>query len=441
MTNSKRVAMAAQARCTVDMGAVFRDGGIGRRQIGLEPVPGRRLGSEFRRDLGIAAIGTLRNGCGETYQGDVRLLLALLLIWLSAMPGTAASRNAQVRLFCLSLKVEPGVAREFGLESTLTFTSSDFASPNHEFYPLFEDDLTHATIFRMESAQFPEPLLGEMALLAPDTLDGNTNGIPDLYEVAVGVPSTTLDGLWISDLGRGTAQATWHREAGQLRGSVKIQMTSDEFGVLPAFTHAFEILEYGGTLSYVPETNAIRGTVDLKRVGIDAQRLSGPMIFTREATNRFRQFAIGESQITNELGQVVGVSLGEVERDTDYSMDFFGAMAFANGDPATPEIDYELFYIGINDPNDTDGDGISDLTDDVEAPPPPPSLTLRLEGADARLTLKGAVGVTYTLQRSGDLMDPEAWINDRTIRLETASQEVTVPLGNSEARFWRLRWP
>lgn len=371
----------------------------------------------------------------------MRLLLVLLMIWVSVSPSIAAARDAQVRLFCLSLRVEPGVAREFGLESTLTFTSAGFASPNHEFYPLFEDDLTHATAFQMESAQFPEPLQGELALQAPDTLDDNTNGIPDLYEVSAGIPATTSDGLWISDVGRGTVKATWQRDAGQMRGTVKIQLTSDEFGVLPTFSHVFEILEYGGVLSYLPESVAIRGTVDLKRVGSDADRLVGPVIFTREATNRFRQFVIGESVLTNQSGLSVPVSLGELERDADYSMDFFGAVALANGDPTTPEIDYELFYIGINDPNDTDGDGISDLTDDVEVPPEPPVLTLRLAGNEARLTIQGAVGVTYTLQRNADLTDPEGWITETTIRLEASTQVVAVPLGQADARFWRLRWP
>jgi hypothetical protein len=371
----------------------------------------------------------------------MRLLLALFLVGIPVLAQAAASRGAQVRLFCLSLKVEPGVARQFGLDSTLTFTSSGFASPNNEFYPVFEDDLTHATVFRMESAQFPEPLLGELAVLAPDTLDDNTNGIPDLYEVAAGVPSTTLDGFWVSDLGTGTVKATWQRDAGQVRGTLKLQLTSDEFGVLPEFTHAFEIIEYGGTLDYVPGADAILGTVDLKRVGSETNRLSGPVVLTRVPTNRFKQFTVGESSWTNQLGEVVPVSLGDVERDPDYSMDFFGAMALANGDPATPEIDFELFYIGINDPNDADGDGISDLTDDVAAPPAPPSLALKVVGAEARLTLTGEAGVTYTLQRIADLADPDGWIDDRTIWLETANLEVAVPLGVAEARFWRLRWP
>ncbi|MCC7375044.1 MAG: hypothetical protein IT581_10330 [Verrucomicrobiales bacterium] len=371
----------------------------------------------------------------------MRVFLALILAWIPVLANAAAPRVAQVRLFCLSLKVEPGVARQFGLESKLTFTSSNFAAPNDEFYPIFEDDLTHATLFRMESVQFPEPLEGELAVLAPDTLDGNTNGIPDFYEVAAGVPATTLDGLWVSDLGRGTAKATWQREAGQIRGTVKLQLTSEEFGVLPEFTHAFEIIEYGGALNYVPGTNSIQGLVEMKRIGSEAQRLAGPVVFTRVATNRFNQFTIGDSSWTNQIGESVPVSLGDVERDADYSMDFFGALALANGDPATPEIDYELFYIGIDDPNDADGDGISDLTDDVAPPPQPPSLALRIVGGEARLTLTGDLGVTYTLQRTGDLTDPDAWIDEQKVELETGAKEVTVPLGVAESRIWRLRWP
>jgi hypothetical protein len=343
-------------------------------------------------------------------------------------------------MFCLSIRIEPGEADQFGLPYTLTFTSANFASPNHEAFPIFEDDVTHATFFSLEAPDFPEPLMGDFVFTAPEELDDNGNGIPDFYEVEMAMAGARTMGFWNSEVAGGEAAVTWQRAAGQHRGTFLVQFTSDEFGTLPEFTHPFEIIEYGGTFAYEPTDGPVDGTADLRRVGVDASHLLGPMVLTREPTNRLNQFFIGESTLTNEMGELVPVSLGDLERDPDYVMDYFGAIALLNGDPATPEVDYELFFIGFDDPNDADEDGVPDLTDDVGPLPEPPLLALAPDGDGFRLTITGSPGVTYTLQRASVLL-PEAWLDDRQVSLETTNLVLTVPAGGGSERYWRLRWP
>lgn len=370
----------------------------------------------------------------------------LLLVALGLLLGftTGATQPAQVRMFCLSVRIPPATTRQLGLEYSLAFSSADFAPANDELFPIFDDTVpyTHVSGFRFDGTDFSEPILGQLAVNTPESLDANTNGIPDFYEVAAAIPATTQDGIWDSDSGSGTAKVTWQRAAGDHRGTVKIRLTSDEFGTLAEFTHAFEILEYAGSLTYTPSRTQVRSALNLHRVGVglETNTLIGPLLFERQPTNRLAQFNVLESTLTNQVGQAVPVSLGDLERDSDYTMTYFGALSLVNGDPATPEVDYELFYIGIDDPNDADGDGIADLTDDVGEPPAAPRLSLAPAGTQWQLTLFGEPGVTYTLE-SARLPEPELWFEDLKITPTVTNQVITVPRPAGDTRFWRVRWP
>lgn len=376
---------------------------------------------------------------------SIPFLLAGLLLALGIDAGSArAAQTAQVRMFCLSVRVEPATSRQLGLEHTLEFTSADFAPGNQEVYPIFDETFpfTHLTRFRFDGTDFSEPILGELALNTPEELDDNTNGIPDFYEVAAAVPATTLDGIWDSDAGRGTAKVTWQRGAGDYRGTCKIRLVSDDFGALGEFTHAFAILEYGGTLTYTPSLDPVPTVLAVHRIGsgLETNTLLGPLILNRQPTNRLAQFTLAESVVTNQLGLALPISVGDVEKDSDYSMSYFGAMSFANGDPETPEVDYELFYIGVDDLNDADHDGFPDLTDDVGNPPSPPRLALAPAGDRWQLTLSGEKGVTYALEFAQTL-HPDLWREDRKVTLTETNQVLLLAKPSPAAGFWRLRWP
>ncbi len=365
----------------------------------------------------------------------------LILMTLAPLIASGASTNtAGVRLFCISIRVEPGSASQFGLDYHLTFSSADFSPPNDEVFPIFQDTASHATYFLLDGPEFPEPLPGELDLVVPEDLDADTNGIPDFYEVKEEIAAAGSDGVWGSPTGTGTARLTWQRQAGHRDGTVAIQLTSDEFGDLPEFSHPFEIIEYGGTLQYQPTSGTVTGLVALKRVGLETSTLAGPLVMDRNPTNHLLQFTINGSNLTNEMGQTVPVSVGDLESDPDYVMDYFGVLALLNGDPATPEIDYELFYMGIDDSNDADNDGIPDLTDDLETPPTPPRLLLAREGASLRLDISGQSNFVYTLERASTLA-PDPWVSNRLVTLSQTNLSIALPDVSGPSGFWRLRWP
>jgi hypothetical protein len=372
----------------------------------------------------------------------MRAVLLLLGCLGAAFSGVGVTNTTQVRMYCLSVRVEPGTAEQLGLPYTLTFSSAEFASPNHEYFPVFEAGLTHATRFSLEGPEFPEPLHGELVINAPEHLDENTNSVPDFYEVAVELPGPSGEGLWNSPVGGGEARFVWQRAAGLHRGTVRIQLTSDEFGTLPEFTHVFEIIEYAGTFAYERSEENANGLVTLARAGLETSTLGGPLVITREPTNRLNQFTINDSPLTNHLGATLVLALGDVERLPEMPLQYFGALAFTDGDPSTIETDYELFFIEFTDPNDTDGDGIPDLTDDAGPAPQRPQIAIARRTHGLELTLQGEPGVTFVLEYASRLTpDAELWLEDRQITLATTNEVVELDVPLAESRFWRLRWP
>jgi hypothetical protein len=372
----------------------------------------------------------------------MRPVLLLLGCLGAAISGVAATNTTQVRMYCLSVRVEPGAAEQLGLPYTLIFSSAEFGTPNHEFFPVFEPGLTHATRFSLEAPDFPDALEGELVINAPEHLDENTNSVPDFYEVGMELPAPSGEGLWNSAVGGGEARFVWQRAAGQHRGTVRIQFTSDDFGMLPEFTHAFEIVEYAGTFAYERSEEEANGLVTFARAGLETSTLTGPMFITREPTNRLNQFTITDSSLTNHLGETLVIALGDVERLPDLPQQYFGAMAFTDGDPSTAETDYELYFIEFTDPNDADGDGIPDLTDDIGVAPERPHIAIARRNDKLELTLQGEVGVTYVLEYAPQLTpDAELWLQDQQITLETANQVVELAIPAVESRFWRLRSP
>ncbi len=365
-----------------------------------------------------------------------------LVIAANTVCSAAVTNVAQVRMFGLSVRVGPGTATQLGPQYRLTFSSHDFAAPNHEVYPILEEPYSHFTAFLFEAPDFPEPLAGELVIDLPDDEDSDENGIPDFHEVSRGVAAQSGGGVWQSPITGGELVAVWNRAPGEHRGTVVIQLVSDDFGALPEFTHSFEIIEYAGTLTYEPGTSQVRATLRVERAGDGTSILAGPLELTRDPEFPLDVLLIGESTLTNALGQLVPVSIGEMGRDPGAGGLYFGGLALEDGDPATPEIDYELFNLVVTDPNDADGDGIPDLTDEPGDSPPPgrPTLSIAVRGDEVELTVEGDPGVTFILE-STDRISGGEWTSEFEIALEGPSAAVSIPRPQGGPRFWRLRWP
>lgn len=350
------------------------------------------------------------------------LALAALLAAAGAAP---AENTALIRLYCLSIRAHPGVLGG-GLGDTLAFYSgNDPDAPNGELWPLLDDpDFTHTSGLVYRDPALGNTLAGAIALLAPEEEDANGDGVPDFYQVGQATGQIITDGVFDLQVDFGPAAATWSRAANSPTGRLELQLIGGEFGALPPFRHTYEILEYAGTLTYPPGAGTLTGRVDLVRAGRPAETLHGPLVLRVSATN---EFYLEESSLTNHLGQTVRVSTGLADMDPDYAFSYFGAVSFFDGDPGTPEVDYELFFLGVDDPNDWNGNGIPDLTDPPPAGGTPPVLALALAGPEAvRLTLTGEAGRTYGLEARAAL-GAGAWGALTNLTLTNATQSLDLP--------------
>ena len=369
------------------------------------------------------------------------------------MVAHTATNTANLRMFCQSVRIEKGSASALSLAYYTEFSSSEnWTQPNAEFYTLLEDEPpTHFSYFLLTGDVFAglSGLEGGMWITVPDHLDTDADGVPDFYQVAQGINTVTVSGKFeIYDpidpkalVDYGTVQVSWRRTAGQHRGKCDLVWASQAppaTAIIPAgglrFTHDFEIIEFAGTYKYQPAETEIEGLVNLAQVGNPARTLQGPMPMIRAAFDPVNALDIPESAWTNHLGQTLVALGGYLDRYPEFDLQYYGPFSFYDGDLSTEDWDYEFYYVGIEDPNDHNGNGIPDLTD----PPPAqgPTLGIGLSGGVARLTLAGQVGQTLLIQTASSLGTLD-WNEVATVTLTNSSQSIPLPNHNGNTAFWR----
>ncbi len=366
----------------------------------------------------------------------ILLRTGLAALGMACLPAIAAPNVAQVRMFCLSIRFEKAVDSLSGLYTLALFSGGDSTQPNGELYA---GPQVHESGFIMEAAEFLEPLVGDLFLVAPENIDADANGIPDLYEVNRPLPSTTTAGEFYSFIDQGTVSARWQRPAGSRLGTCTLTFTGDAFGQLPGFSHTIEVTEYAGTLAYTPTTNNVPVQFDLTQVDNPERAIAGPLLLSRNPENPQNLLSTTDVAWTNAQDQVLINGYFDIEPPNAIQTDYFGITAFADGDPTTPEMDYELFYVGIDDPNDADGDGTPDLTDPpVATPPIPPSLTIARAGDILNLTLTGEAGRSYQLDTLSNLSQTN-WTTITNLTLSTSNGVVSLPIPTDTTTFWRAQ--
>ena len=383
-------------------------------------------------------------------------LAGILLAACVAAAGTvahAATNTANLRLFCQSVRIEKGSASALSLAYYTEFSSfANWSQPNAEFYTLLTNEPpTHFSFFLLTGDAFQGSggLEGGMYIAVPEDIDTNADGVPDFFQVAEGVDTTRGGGNFqIFDpidpdalVDYGTVQASWRRTPGQHRGQCDLVLSSQapaSTAIIPAgglrFTHNFEILEYAGTYQYRPAETRIEGMMSVTQVGRPDRTLHGPMPLIRADIDPLNALDILDSAWTNHLGQTLQALGGYLDRYPEFDLEYYGPFAFDDGDLSTEDWDYEFYYVGIEDPNDHDGDGIPDLTD----PPAEqgPTLGITVSGGAPVLTITGKIGQTLRIQTSPSLGTID-WTDAQTVTLTNATQSVPLPNPNTNTAYWR----
>jgi len=341
-----------------------------------------------------------------------------------------AAQTASGTLFCWSLRFQQG-EDSFG-DSTLDLTGTT-GTINGELTPWYSV-YTHRSGFVLDWMGFP--INGTLYLDLPDDPDANGNGFDDSFEVSQAAGGTSF-GEYTTALGGGWVSATWSRVAGSKDGTCWLHLVDDTYGDLGTYRHTFEVLEYTGTITYTPGSNAVNGSVNLTNA---TDQLQGAVSFTKSSGNPHEQLTLAGGGWTNAALQTLAYATRTFNRDLFLLTNYYGGIFFDDGDLNTGAADYRTWELSIDDLNDADHDGIPDFSDEPQTSPRRPGLSLTKTSTNLWLTISGDVGRLHHVLESTNLATGN-WKTNLSVTLTNDPQTVSMPLPTSPVRLWRALVP
>lgn len=356
------------------------------------------------------------------------VVTTVFLVWPIVL---LADQTAHARMHCLSLRLGYG-AGSFGLE-TLNLTTLSYGI-NGELGP-FYGPYSHWSRFELFNQMWGTTERGVLFLNTPAFTDANNNGFADFFEVSQPV-SATSTGSWrlLGETNYRSLTATWIRVAGSANGECVLNLQGRG-----EFTHQFDLLEFTGTVGYIAGSNTVTGNIALAQTGATNNRLQGPISLVKVHPDRFNRLELQAGTWTNAQGGLF-VYLSELfSRRQVWPTNYWGFVTFTDGDLRTPnDADYWLWLLTIDDPNDADGDGIPDFSDDpLLTPPRQPVLRLTLGKTNLLLEIRGEVGRTHEVLEANSIT-AGTWLTNQVVLLTNDPHVVSLPIP-SGPRFWRVR--
>lgn len=214
------------------------------------------------------------------------------------------------------------------------------------------------------------------------TTDSDGNGLPDVVQKSK-YGGTSVSGSAHSDY-YGTNYSitgSLSRAANATGGSYSISLATS--GLAPmAYNGTFNLLNGTGAINYSRDSNSATFTLTEVFQGGTSRTLTGSTDFSVTNVNQvnFPQF-----NVMSDDGFSYTVLPFSVTRSGNR---YVGSFQLADGSPETYWADYVDWVLEISDGNDSNGNGIPDLSDAVPAPPPGPSQPLnistrgRVQGGD-----------------------------------------------------------
>jgi hypothetical protein len=355
---------------------------------------GMNLATMKRFDIGLAAA-------------------AWLLLVTVALPADIETASAKIN----SLSVDLQPATEVGAPTVaLNFTTPDRSGfPQYQLangVPLVSGDLVpssttpglyQATWFPTENGAVPDYGYGTWKF---PTTDADTNGVPDFLQLEM--PGTaSFSGTFYSEL-LGNPPSAFSGSIQRTAGSTNGTYTLSTGGA--SFTGKTYILQGSGALEYIrePTNSQCLLTLTVPNSQGAVATYSGTANFNASRTNvnnvNFPQF-MSITATNNASLVLVPFTLSRVGNK------YRGSVGIIDGNPLTTWADYQHWEIEIVDANDSDGNGVPDLSDIFVW------LVIQdQKGANqAALTVLGRPGVTYQIQSSADL---KTWMPGPAIILD-----------------------
>ena len=205
---------------------------------------------------------------------------------------------------------------------------------------------------------------GSVSLNFPTT-DSDFNGVPDWLQKNMSVNAAVTGNSQLHYVSQGFLSANanisgkFTRSSGLSSGNYNLTYNISGLGSGTA-TGVWYVGFYEGTIEYDETTYSI----DAKTLNAEGRSVSATGT-SEFSINDLNNLNIGVINLTID-GEKVQLQAGTLARSgTVYS----GFAKAIDGNPATSWADYVDWYLEIEDPNDTDSDGVPDFTDPVSASP------------------------------------------------------------------------
>ncbi|HJU11963.1 MAG TPA: hypothetical protein VJ728_13855 [Candidatus Binataceae bacterium] len=190
------------------------------------------------------------------------------------------------------------------------------------------------------------------------TADSDSNGLPD-FEQKGFAGNFSFSGSSVSDVYGtvATLAGSGQRSANSTGGSYTVTV-SNPGNPSTYYSGAYYLLNASGTINYSRGTvnTATFNLVEAFQTG-GSRTLTGSTTFTVVSAT---QITFAASQVTSNDGFTYTVQPFTLTRQ---GSKYMGSMMLTDGDPLTSWGDYLSWVVEVTDANDTDGDGIPDLSD------------------------------------------------------------------------------
>jgi hypothetical protein len=198
-------------------------------------------------------------------------------------------------------------------------------------------------------------------------------------------------------------------------------------------------LEYTGTLTYTPGSNAVSGTLNLVQTGVPANTWSGTVAFAKVPSDRFNSLTNEPGAWTDAGGATHSFTNHFFVRDPNYPTNYAGYIEFDNDGDLSTSHPYAVWVLSITDTNDVNHNGIPDFSDDPTVLPPPrrPQISLARTATNLLFTIRGDVNRWHEIQQAPTITSTE-WQPITSVTLTNDPQLVPVAFP-AQNTFYRVR--
>ena len=339
-------------------------------------------------------------------------LLFSLSTWL---PLQAQPREAAFNGYCRSLRFLVGNASSAGLNFEMVFTSYDGSATSLLFdtdalgYATFSDEVLSISnepgIYRTDYALYVNNKYNAAGTISTSfpTVDTDQNGIADFLQKNKQV-NASVSGKLIRQLPSPAPEITISgqitRSAGTSQGDYSFTGRDPEVGNI-TYRGNLYLVNLVGKLNYNRTNRTVTIEADLEREGGVVIRSTSVLDYSISDANTI-SFPAGKFTSPNQPDAFIKAFV--LKRTGNR---YLGSLDFVDAYRGTSWPDYTAWQVEIVDTNDSDGDGVPDLSDPqvVESPP-----AISVQTGSQSKTVGEAV--TMTVQASGSGVLSYSWRKD-----------------------------